>query len=331
MARYIHVPEPLTPCVSAHRVLGHNGASLFGQKNEQSPQTLVALGAGALTTPFGAFAQPQDKVRRIGYLSAPTRASVERAHDEFIRALRDSGWVVGKNLAIEYRWADGKVERLPGLAAELVRQKVELIVAPAGSAALAAKNATTTIPIVMIFPNDPVATGLVASLRRPGGNVTGTTFAPGSEIFGKQLQILKETIPHATRVALMSNPAEFGSTLQLKEVEAAARALNIQLLRFEARGPEDLAKAFAAIAKERVDALLLSRDSNIIVIREKIADYALKGRLPTMFSFSENVEACGLMSYSVNMVDFIGRAAGCRQEIARREAGRSAGGVADPV
>jgi putative ABC transport system substrate-binding protein len=119
--------------------------------------------------------------------------------------------------------------------------------------------------------------------------------------------------------------------LQLKEVEAAARALNIQLLRFEARGPEDLAKAFAAIAKERVDALLLSRDSNIIVIREKIADYALKGRLPTMFSFSENVEAGGLMSYSVNMVDFIGRAAGCRQEIARREAGRSAGGVADPV
>ena len=278
---------------------------------------LAALGAGALTTPFGALAQPQDKVRRIGYLSAPTRASVERAHDEFIRALRDSGWVVGKNLAIEDRWADGKVERLPGLAAELVRQKVELIVAPAGSAALAAKNATTTIPIVMIFPNDPVATGLVASLRRPGGNVTGTTFAPGSEIFGKQLQILKEAIPHATRVALMSNPAEFGSTLQLKEVEAAARALNIQLLRFEARGPEDLAKAFAAIAKERVDALLLSRDSNIIVIREKIADYALKGRLPTMFSFSENVEAGGLMSYSVNMVDFIGRAAGYVDKILR--------------
>src|SRR5258705_13275020 len=126
---------------------------------------ITLLGAGALIKPLGAFAQPQAKVRRIGYLSAPTRVSVERAHNEFLRALRDHGWVVGKNLAIEERWADGKVERLPGLVAELVRQKVELIVAPAGSAALAAKDATTTIPIVMIFPSDPVATGLVASLR----------------------------------------------------------------------------------------------------------------------------------------------------------------------
>jgi putative ABC transport system substrate-binding protein len=278
---------------------------------------ITLLGASAFTMPLGVFAQSQDKVRRIGYLSAPTRASVERAHDEFIRALRDHGWVVGKNLAIEYRWADGKVERLPGLAAELVRQKVELIVAPAGSAALAAKNATTTIPIVMIFPSDPVGTGLVASLRRPGGNVTGTSFAPSSEIYGKQLQILKETIPHATRVALMSNPAEFGSTLQMKEVEAAARALNIQLLRVEARGPEDFAKAFAAIAKERAEALLVSRDSTFLVNREKVADYALKGRLPTMFSWRENVEAGGLMGYSVNMIDFIGHAAGYVDKILR--------------
>src|SRR5258706_9773843 len=199
---------------------------------------IAVLGAGALAAPLGVFAQQQAKVRRIGYLSAPTRASVERAHDEFIRALRNLGWIAGKNLAIEYRWADGQVERLPGLAAELVRQQVELIVAPAGSAALAAKNATTTIPIVMIFPNDPVATGLLASLRRPGGNVTGTSFAPGAEIFGKQLQILKEAIPHATRVALISNPAEFGSTLQMKEVEAAARAVNIHLLRVQTRAPE---------------------------------------------------------------------------------------------
>jgi putative ABC transport system substrate-binding protein len=278
---------------------------------------VTLLGVGALIEPFNAFAQPQDKVRRIGYLSAPTRASVERAHEQFIRALRDSGWVVGKNLAIEYRWADGKVERLPGLAAELVREKVELIVAPAGSAALAAKKATTTIPIVMMFPTDPVATGLVASLRRPGGNVTGTSFAPGFEIYGKQLQILKEAIPQASRVALMSNSEEFGSTLQMKEVETAARALNIQLLRVEARGPEDFAKAFAAMAKERTEALLVSRDSTFLVNREKVADYALKARLPTMFSWRENVEAGGLMGYSVNMINFVGHAAGYVDKILR--------------
>jgi len=270
---------------------------------------IVGLGAGALWRPFGAFAQPQSKVRRIGYLSAPTRASVERAHDEFLRALSRHGWTAGKNLVIEYRWADGKVERLPGLATDLVREKVELIVAPAGSAALAAKNATTTIPIVMMFPSDPVATGLVASLRRPGGNVTGTSFAPGSEIYGKQLQILKEAIPQATRVALLTNPAEPGSTLQVKEVDTAARALNIRLQRVEARGPEDLARAFGTIAKERADALLVSRDSMFLVNREKVADYALKGRLPTMHSFRENVEAGGLIGYSVNMIDFISHSA----------------------
>jgi putative ABC transport system substrate-binding protein len=277
---------------------------------------VVAFGASALTAPF-AFAQQASSVRRIGYLSAPTRASVERAHDEFFRALSDRGWTVGKNLVIEYRWADGKVERLPALAAELVREKVELIVAPAGSAALAAKNATATIPIVMMFPSDPVATGLVASLRRPGGNVTGTSFAPGSEIYGKQLQILKEAIPQATRVALLTNPAEPGSTLQVKEVDTAARALNIRLQRVESRGSEDLAAAFGSIAKERADAVLVSRDSTFLVNREKVADHALKARLPTMHSFRENVEAGGLMGYSVNMIDFISHAAGYVDKILR--------------
>jgi putative ABC transport system substrate-binding protein len=169
----------------------------------------------------------------------------------------------------------------------------------------------------MIFPSDPVATGLVASLRRPGGNVTGTSFAPGSEIFGKQLQILKEALPQTTRVAFMSNPTEFGSTLQMKEVEAAARALNMQLLRVDARGPGDLAKAFAAIAKERAEALVVSRDSAFLAHREKVAEYALKARLPTMFSFRENVEVGGLMGYSVNMTDFISHAAGYVDKILR--------------
>jgi putative tryptophan/tyrosine transport system substrate-binding protein len=138
-----------------------------------------------------ARAQQAGKVYHIGYLSTPSRESVQRAHEAFLRALQELGWVEGQNLIIDYRWAEGQVERLPDLAAELVRRKVDVIVAPAGSAALAAKNATSSIPIVMIFPSDPVEMGLVASLSRPGGNVTGTTFTPSREIFGKQLQILE--------------------------------------------------------------------------------------------------------------------------------------------
>src|SRR5438094_2475937 len=167
---------------------------------------LGLLGFGA--APLAAEAQQASKLYRIGYLSTPTRESVEHGLEAFLRKLRELGWVDGQNLIIEYRWAEGNVERLPALAADLVRRKVDVIVAPAGSAALAAKNATSSIPIVMIFPCDPVEMGLVASLRRPGGNITGTTYTAGSEIFGKQLQILKETIPHATRVAILWNPAD---------------------------------------------------------------------------------------------------------------------------
>ena len=269
----------------------------------------IATVVGVILAPLAAEAQQAGKVRRIGYLSAPTRASVENALQAFLRTLRELGWVEGQNLIIEYRWAEGKVERLPDLAAELVRRKVDVIVAPAGSAALAAKNATSSIPIVMIFPTDPVEMGLVASLGRPGGNVTGTTFTPGPEIFGKQLQILKETIPHASRVAILWNPANPGSALQVREVEAAARSLRIRLQHVEARGPEEFDSAFAAMARERAEALLVGHDTTFLVHRARIAELAAKGRLPTMYSYRESVEAGGLMAYAVNMTDFIGRAA----------------------
>ena len=269
----------------------------------------IATVVGVILVPLAAEAQQAGKVRRIGYLSAPTRASVENALQAFLRTLRELGWVEGQNLIIEYRWAEGKVERLPDLAAELVRRKVDVIVAPAGSAALAAKNATSSIPIVMIFPTDPVEMGLVASLGRPGGNVTGTTFTPGPEIFGKQLQILKETIPHASRVAILWNPANPGSALQVREVEAAARSLRIRLQHVEARGPEEFDSAFAAMARERAEALLVGHDTTFLVHRARIAELAAKGRLPTMYSYRESVEAGGLMAYAVNMTDFIGRAA----------------------
>jgi putative ABC transport system substrate-binding protein len=267
------------------------------------------LTGSLLVAPLTAKAQQAGKVYRVGYLSAPSRDSVERGVEAFLRTLRELGWVEGQNLIIEYRWAEGKVERLPDLATELVRLKVDVIVAPAGSAALAAKNATKSIPIVMIFPSDPVELGLVASLRRPGGNVTGTSFAPGPELFGKQLQILKETIPHASRVAILRNPADPGDAPQVTEVEAAARSLGIHLQRVEARGPGEFDSAFAAMGRERADALLVAGGSTFLVHRTRLAELAVKGRLPTMYNYRENVEVGGLMAYAVNMSDFVRRAA----------------------
>ena len=265
------------------------------------------LAAG--TASRAAKAQQAGKVYRIGYLSTPSRESVEHGLQAFLRKLRELGWVEGQNLIIEYRWAEGNVERLPDLAAELVRRNVDLIVAPAGSAALAAKNATSSIPIVMIFPSDPVELGLVASLSRPGGNITGTTFTPGPAIFGKQLQILKEAIPRASRVAILWNPADPSFALQMREVEGAARSLGMRLQHVEARGPEDFATAFAAMGRERADALLLGGTSTFLVHRTRIAELAVKGRLPTMCNFREIVEAGGLMAYAINMADFVGHAA----------------------
>src|SRR6266550_3312278 len=271
--------------------------------------TGVVLLIGLLVAPLATEAQQSGKVYRVGYLSTPTRESVEHGLAAFLRTLRELGWIEGQNLIIEYRWVEGNVERLPDLAAELVRRKVDVIVAPAGSAALAAKNATSSIPIVMIFPSDPVEMGLVASLSRPGGNLTGTTLTPGPEIFGKQLQILKETIPHASRVAILSNPADPSFALQVRDVEATARSLRIRLQHVGARGPQEFESAFAAMAREHADALLVTGSSTFLAHRARLAELAMKGRLPTMLSFRESVEAGGLMAYAVNMADFVGRAA----------------------
>jgi putative ABC transport system substrate-binding protein len=254
-------------------------------------------------------AQPAGKVYRIGYLSTPTRESVERGLQAFLARLRELGWIEGRNLAIEYRWADGNVTRLPELAADLVRANVDLIVAPAGSAALAAKKATSTIPIVMIFPIDPVAVGLVADLRRPGGNVTGTTFTPDSAIFGKQLEILKEAVPRASRVAVLWNPTDASFVPQADPVEAAARSLRLRLQPVEARGPEQFEGAFSAMAREAADALVISGSSTFLAHRARLAELALRARLPTMVSFREIVEAGGLIVYAISLAEFVGHAA----------------------
>jgi putative ABC transport system substrate-binding protein len=256
-----------------------------------------------------AWAQPSAKVARIGYLSAPSRASVSAALDAFLAAMRALGWVEGRNLVIEYRWAEGQVARLPELAAELVRLKVDLIVAPAASAALAAKQATSSIPIVMIFPIDPVASGLIVSLSRPGGNVTGTASATGAELSGKQLQVLKEAVPQAARVAFLHNPEDASEKSQATTLDAAGRALGLRLRPVEARGAEVLDAAFASMAKERDEAVIVGRAAIFTVNAAKVAELALQSRLPSMFAFRESVQAGGLMSYAVNQQAFIGRAA----------------------
>ena len=266
--------------------------------------------AALLAAPLAAEAQQAEKVFRIGYLSAPTRKSVEGILDAFLRALRELGWTEGQNVVIEYRWAEGDLERLPGLADDLVRRNVDVIVTPAASAALAAKHATSTIPVVLMFPNDPIAQGLVSSLRRPGGNVTGTSNIPISDMLGKRLQILKETVPTATRVAIVYDPTDqLGFSPAMKGLEAAAQSLRVRLQYVEARGPEDFDGAFAAMVRQRADALLVAGGTTFLINRTRFNEIALRRQLPTMFSVREGAEAGGLLAYGLNMTDFVGRAA----------------------
>jgi putative ABC transport system substrate-binding protein len=268
---------------------------------------LLAGSAGLAVGAVGA--QPAGKVWRIGYLSAPTRASVAAALESFLAALRALGWMEGRNLLIEYRWAEGQVARLPELAADLVRLKVDLIVAPAASAALAAKQATAGIPIVMIFPVDPVSAGLVASLARPGGNVTGTSSAAGVEFSAKQLQVLKEAVPQATRMAYLHNPDDASEKSQAAILDSAGRSLGLRLRPLLARGPDDLESAFASMSREKDEAVIVGRGALFTVQAAKVAELALQAQLPSMTSFRESVQAGSLMSYAVNQTAFIGRAA----------------------
>lgn len=273
---------------------------------------LAALaGAGGLL-PSAAWSQPVGKVRRIGYLSAPSRASVTAALEAFLATLRALGWVEGRNPVIEYRWADGQVARLPELAAELVRLKVDLIVAPATSAALAAKQATSSIPIVMVVPIDPVA-----SLSRPGGNVTGTASATGAELSAKQLQVLKEAVPQAGRMAFLHNAEDASEDTQLAVLDAAGRSLGLRLRPVLARGPDELEAAFALMARQRDEAVIVGRAAVFTVHAARVAELALQGRLPSMHAFRESVQAGGLMSYAVNQRAFIGRAASHVDKILR--------------
>jgi putative ABC transport system substrate-binding protein len=268
--------------------------------------TCLVLVVIFLAISFQAEAQQTKKVHRIGYLT--TGAGATTNTEAFRRGLRELGYVEGKNIIIEYRRAEGKFDRLPDLAAELVRLKVDLIVAPQTPAALAAKRATETIPIITVGPADPVGSGLVASLARPEGNVTGLSLVAGLEISGKQLELLKEALPKLTHVAVLTNPANQPTAGFLKEAELAARSLGVQLRAFEARDPNELDGAFSAIRKDRPGALLVIA-APFIGTNSRIVSFATSNRLPAMYPYGESVDAGGLMSYGPNQPDLYHRAA----------------------
>ena len=280
-----------------------------GDEMKNKKAFYFVLGALLLALGFPVEAQQPQNVARIGYLAAASRSGMSHLTEPFLQGLREAGYVEGKNITIEYRWADGKFERLPELAAELVRLKVDVIVAAVTQASLAAMAATAAIPIVMIAVSDPVGAGLVASLARPGGNITGTS-AMTAEIAGKPLGLLKEILPKISRVAALWNPANpVFQTAQLQEVDDTAKAIGVKLQRLEARNPEEIDRAFAAIVRERTSALQVFGDPVFVTHRKQIAELALKHRLPAVSGIKEFTDAGLLMSYGANFPDSYRRAA----------------------
>jgi putative ABC transport system substrate-binding protein len=277
----------------------------------------AAFAIGLPLAPLVAEAQPARQVYRIGYLSPSSPSDPERLASPFgerglaafRQGLRELGYVEGQNIAMEYRWAEGRFERLPDLAAELVRLKVDVIVSVVTQASLAAKNATRTIPIVMVAVGDPLGSGLVANLARPGGNLTGPS-SMYADLVVKQLEVLKEIVPKVSRVALLWNPANVAwQARMLSATGVAAKALGLQVQLLEARGPDELEGAFAAMTRERADALLVAVDVILALHARRIADLAAKRRLPAMYGSREHVEAGGLISYAPNIPDVFRRAA----------------------
>jgi putative ABC transport system substrate-binding protein len=269
---------------------------------------MVTLTFGLLAAPLPVEAQPV-KVPRIGVLGLATAAAAQGPNlAAFREALRERGWVEGQTIAIEYRWAEWRYERLPDLAAELVRLQVDVIIAAVTPTALAAQHATRTIPIVMATVHDPVGSGLVASLARPGGNITGLSLL-SPELVGKQLEFLKEVLPTVSRVAVLRNPASPGHVLMVQEAEVAARALGVELHLLEARGPDEFDSAFAAMTSARVDALLVLGDTMFLTHRTRLADLAATSHLPSVSTGRDYVEAGGLIGYGVSIPDQFRRAA----------------------
>jgi putative ABC transport system substrate-binding protein len=253
--------------------------------------------------------QQAPKVPRVGFLAVGSREGRAFLIEGFLRGLREHGYVVGQNLVIDYRFSEDRNERLPALAAELVDLKVDLILASGTPASFAAKQATSTIPIVMgSLAADPVETGLVASLARPGGNITGMT-EMAAQLGGRRLELLKEAVPGLSRVAVLWNPPNPASGPIVKELEAAAHALGVEVQRLEVRVPEDVEGAFQAATRQGAGALIAPGYPLVTNRSQMVADLALEYRLPTMMENKELVEAGGLLSLGPNLVDSYRRAA----------------------
>jgi putative tryptophan/tyrosine transport system substrate-binding protein len=267
-------------------------------------QFITLLGGVAPVWPLAARAQQAEKVPTIGFLGTTTASAWGPWTAAFVQRLRELGWIEGRNLAIEYRWADGRTGRFAEIAAEFVRLKVDVIVA-GGSAAVAAKQATSVIPIVVVL-GDPIATGLVASLARPGGNVTGLSNQQ-TDLHGKRLELLREVLPSLRRLAIMANVDYPEAVLEVREVQAISKTLGLEVATVEIRRAEDIAPAFEAL-KGRADALYVITDALVSTNRIRINTFALAARLPTMHGVRDYVEAGGLMSYGASYSDLFRRA-----------------------
>jgi putative tryptophan/tyrosine transport system substrate-binding protein len=274
----------------------------------------IALLGGAATWPVAARAQQAGKLATIGFLGANPSIESSRVA-AFVQRLRELGWIDGRNLAIEYRWAEGRNERYAEIAAEFVRLKVDVIVTSATPQALAAKQATAAIPIVFMLASDPVGTGLVASLARPGGNVTGLANQI-SDTVGKKLELLREVVPSFRRLAIMANVGNPASVLEMHEAQATARTLGLEITTSEIGRAEDIAPAIEAL-RDRADALYVCPDPLMNTKRTRISILAVGVRMPTMHGFREFVEAGGLMSYGVNVPNQFRRAADFVDKILR--------------
>ena len=274
---------------------------------------VITLLGGAAAWPLSARAQQAGKIHKIGYLSPDSPSAVITP---FLDALRELGWIEGQNVTFEYRYAENRLERLPELAAELVRLNVDVIVARGTLGPLAAKRATSTIPIVMTAAGDPLGSGRVASLARPGGNVTGVSLmAP--DLGGKRLELLKEVLPRLDRVAVLWNAANPYPALVFKETQAAGQTLGIEVQSLEVRAPDDFDGAFEAARRQRPDALITVEDPLTVTHRQRVADFTSEQQLPSLHGVREFAAAGGLMSYGASLADLFRRAAGYVDKILR--------------
>jgi ABC-type uncharacterized transport system substrate-binding protein len=258
---------------------------------------ITNVACGLVAVPLATQAQQAGRIYRIGYLSAAAPAASATVIDAFRQGLRERGWVEGQSFVIDYRFAEGRYDRLPDLAAELVRLNMDVIVAAPTPPAMAASKATRTIPIVMIGVNDPVGLGLVTSLARPGGNVTGPS-AMSSDFATKRLELFKQAIPSLNRVGVLSTSYDGAAALaSWNGIEAAASQAGLQIQRITARDPADFENAFATVAKEKINGLLIINDPRFVAARNRLAELALRNRVPTMFEEWRFVEAGGLIAY----------------------------------